>query len=98
MQTKLFKVIDTDTEINVMATRMRSEDKEEKNILKSAGYGEVRGLVILTVIDPESIESSYNVFNWGRDSSLMRAHIYIEKNFDELKSGQVIDVRRINNV
>ena len=96
MQTKLFKIIDTDTEINVMATLMRSDIPEEKEIIRAAGYGEQKGLVTLTVIDPECFESAYCVFWWGTDSALIKAHIYIENHFDELKTGQKIDAREIN--
>lgn len=90
MVTKVFEVRDEMTHIGVMATKMVGETPDEDYELERCGFGHGGSLVIVTkMYEPES---QHDAFNW-RSRTMRHAHLHIEKNFDKLKSGDVIDVR-----
>lgn len=95
MQTKLFEVRDRATFIPVMATMMIPTDNRERYLLRRAGYGFEYPLVVVTMLNRVE-ETHYGPFRWDDGTRTMReAHKYIEGHFDELKSGEVIDVEYI---
>lgn len=94
MVSKIFEVRDEATNIGVLATRIKPEvDAEEYEILRT-GYASGR-LVIVTTL--ASCKSANDPHEWRKDGTrtMFEAHRYIEEHFDELNSGDVVDVRYI---
>lgn len=96
--TKLFEVRDKSTFIPVIATRMRSFNSAdaETYLLARAGYGpdNKSGCVLLAKL--EGGEAHYTHHDWGSGSrTIPAAHCWIAAQWDELKSGDVIDVEHI---
>lgn len=95
MKVKLFEVRDEGTCMVVAAMKTKGESVAEGRLLKRAGWGE--NSVILCSIDGGS-ESTHDPFKWRErgNSTLFTAHMHIQKNFDELENGSVIDVEYIS--
>lgn len=92
MVTKVFEVRDEITHIGVMATKMVGETPDEDYEVERCGFGRGSNLVIVTkMYEPES---QHDAYNWP-SRTMKHAHLYIEQHFDELKSGDVIDVQYI---
>jgi hypothetical protein len=84
----------------VLCALMRSEDEADAYLLRRCGYGQREDsprLVLMAGIQSSPEKSTYDPHDWGRDGTRTRlvAHEYIEKNWDSLKSGDVIDVEFI---
>lgn len=107
--TKLFEIRDRATFIPVVAVKMQAyldhrvekgyiENAREAYLLGRAGYpNEVgRALVLLTRLDGGG-SAHYDPFEWTGSRTIKHAHEHIEKNFDALESGAVIDVEFILN-
>lgn len=93
MITKLFEVRDSGTFIPVMATRFKGN---ESPLFRAAGYGPDQFYVIVCKLTGGECAATYDPFGWPKDARTMnQAHLYIEKNFDLLSSGDVIDVEFI---
>ena len=91
METKLFEVRDRGTCMSVMATAMDTMancSERERKILKHAGYG--RRLILFGVAHGGPF--SYDPYDWGNERTRFTAHRYVEQNWDDLSSGEVIDV------
>lgn len=107
MITKLFQVRDRATNMSVMAVKLGDEESSyENHILAHAGYGldpkerSEGNYVILVDLNGGRIAACGDPFSWefispGR--TLREAHLYLLTHFDELQSGDVIDVEYINN-
>ncbi len=95
MKVKLFEIRDKGTCMVVAAMRTKGETTPESRLLKRAGWGE--NSVILCNINGGS-ECSHDPFMWrGQgNNTLFTAHLHIQKNFDELENGSVIDVEYIS--
>lgn len=95
MVTKVFEVRDNATNIGVIATKMQPEMPAEDYQLARNGFS-LQGDALILVTKLSSSESSWDAFKW-RDGTrtMFEAHRYIEEHFDELKTGDVIDVRYI---
>lgn len=91
---KFFEIRDRGTCMPAMGIKMTFERKNpnEAFLLSSAGYGLGHPLIMLVFIEINIC--NYNPFAWG-DRTKQAAHRYIEENFDDLESGQVVDVRFI---
>lgn len=95
MKSIILEVRDRGTLIPVMATYIsdiNGETVEENKLISRAGYGHI-GMTILTIL--ESGKSSNDPFKWDESRTMHNAHFYIHKNFNKLKSGDVIDVEFI---
>ena len=95
MQTKLFEIRDYGTCIVVAAMQTKGESTPERRLLRRGGWGERS--IILCDINGKS-ECTHDPFIWkerGNDT-LFYAHMYIQKNFDQLENHSVIDVEYIN--
>ena len=96
MKSLILEVRDKGTLIPVMATMISNntgEDAYEDNLMGRAGYG-TYGMCMLTIL--ESGETKNDPFKWDTCSRTMHeAHCYIYKHFNELSSGDVIDVEYI---
>lgn len=98
---KFFELRDQGTFIPVFAFQCKPDDSRrniaENYLLRRSGFhSSDNGSVILGKIDAAGISRncSYDPYAWG-DRTFTTAHDYIAKNFDELQSGQVIDVEVI---
>ena len=104
---KLFEIRDRATFMPVMAVRLNvrhfaersgNEDYIETWLLQRAGYGAeaINGVestdpyVILVKLD--GVEAKYDPFEWHNRRTLHVAHLHIIAHWDELKSGDLIDV------
>lgn len=104
METKLFEVRDAMTfvpcwGILLLPTKLHVlgidiEHSEEKYLLRRAGFGVDHPLVLFGRL--EGGESSYDPYSWTGGSRTMRtAHAYVTARWDQLESGDVIDVEFI---
>lgn len=93
MRTILLEVRDRATFIPVMATKMKSENAAATRLLRSKGFsGSATELVHMVRLDDKG--GDFDPYKWG-DRTLHTAHLHIEKNFDKLVDGDVIDVEFI---
>ena len=90
MEVKLFEVRDHGTFIPAIAVEMRSMQDREHWLLRRAGYGEHR-LILLARLDGSG-PAEYDPFAWP-NRTMHGAHRYIEANWDALKTGDVVDAR-----
>ncbi len=94
MITKMFEVRDRATFIPVMATKMLGTNNENGYLVGRCGFGVEFPLVTVTRFHP--CESQYDPYKWCDGSRTMfEAHQYIQKNFDALNDGDVVDVEYI---
>jgi hypothetical protein len=93
METKLFEIRDRATFMPAMATRARSSNEQEIFLLGEAGFIPNTELVILHFLASDM--GSWNRYSW-RDRTRAIAHDFIIKNWDDLKTGDVIDVEYIS--
>jgi len=96
---KLFEVRDQGTFMPVMALKMHAESAPESWLMARAGYGHDPmshlDYVLFAPIDGSVIgEINYNWSKWATHTRL-QAHRFIEEHWDELKSGDVIDIEYI---
>ena len=92
MITKLFEVRDRATFLPVMATQVRFQNEGQTFLLNRCGFmSECH--IILTRLRGES-PSSADAYFWN-DRTMQTAHDYIQKNFNTLNDGDVIDVEFI---
>ena len=92
---KLIEIRDWATAIPAWAILMLPETEEELFLMKHCGYGMSHPCVMLISIAAPwtSAKSSDEWSNSVRTMPI--AHQYIEKHFDELISGSVVDVEHI---
>jgi len=92
LEAKIFEVRDSATFIPVVAIKLDSLKEPESNsyLLRRAGYGDP--LILLTRL--QGGKACYDLYDWG-NRTMQFAHAYIEKNFDKLETGAVIDVEFI---
>lgn len=89
---KLFEVRDDATCISVLATKMISNNIQEKYLLRRVGYADQPVCILLTNLS--YYKSAYDPFDWG-NRTMHEAHKYILEHFDNLETGAVIDVEFI---
>ncbi len=91
MKTKLFEVRDKATFIPVCASlclvSKESLSDKENYLLRRAGFNQ-EGCILLSRLEGE--ECHYDPYDWG-DRTMTTAHDYIQRNFDNLESGAVVD-------
>lgn len=98
LTTKAFEIRDRMTFIPVIATRLASEHAAESYLLGLAGYGQLTQsgepwVLVLRLVDSANC---FDPRDWGFGSrTMVVAHDYIEKNWDLLETGSVIDVEYI---
>lgn len=94
MITKMFEIRDAGTLIPVIATLMASPYEAEHFLIRRAGFNPESGHVFVGKI--ETCGGEYDPFKWPSSSRTMTiAHDYIQKNFNRLESGDVVDVEFI---
>ena len=98
MVMKLFEIRDAATFISAMAIKLGSYREEERFLLARAGYynhDSAAGpyVILMRLTD---CEAQYDPHSWaGGARTMMNAHKHILEHFDELASGDVIDVEFI---
>lgn len=100
MKVKLFEIRDSGTFIQALAIKIecKGASEQERYLLRRCGFGERGGYAIL-LHHLQSDKGSMDVYNWPKVNGDLRtmpqAHAYLEKHFDELESGSVIDIEYI---
>ena len=95
MQNKLFEVRDRATFIPVMAIHIDGNCTDQEDwLLRRSGYGN-RDRDYTYLIHLHTGEGQYDPYNWDVTRTMREAHRYIAKHFDELQTGDVIDVEYI---
>jgi hypothetical protein len=101
MRVKLFEIRDRLTLIPAFAFRAQPTEfgeqiESELFLLAKAGYGLTGSSECVVVGKLIGEECQYDCYSWkGGARTMPVAHNYIQKNFDTLKSGEVIDVEFI---
>lgn len=94
MEIKTFEIRDRGTCISALAIRPSSRNLREHALFKRAGYGdEPSNYVLLADMDGGDFEMKSDAFKWGR--TLNAAHLYISDHWNELTTGDLIDVQFI---
>jgi hypothetical protein len=102
LEVKLFEIRDKATFIPAMAIHLRNRDEAEFYLLRRAGYSaEAIGgpieksdpYIILCKLD--GVEAQYDSFQWSRGRTMAVAHYYILQHWNNINSGDVIDVEYI---
>lgn len=89
MDTKLLEIRDRATFIPAMAIRVSGQDGY---LMRRAGFGDVP-MVYLVMLATEKCR--YDPYNWDNMRTMGNSHNYIEEHWDELQSGDVVDVEFI---
>lgn len=103
MNTKAFEIRDSGTFIPVVGVLMVPGFEtdayiSEKYLLRRAGYGFDSPLVLLCRMEASGTDrnATYDPYAWGGGArTMIVAHDYIQKNWEDLNSGDVIDVQFI---
>lgn len=90
MRVKVFELRDHGTHIGIFAMSTEAAPGQQYE-LNRCGFPPGSRSVILGFLDGERESSADPDFWQGR--TIKPAHLYIEERFDDLKDGQVIDVR-----
>lgn len=98
MEVKLFELRDAGTFIPVIAIKPDSRSEVEFWLLERAGYGDTqehqRDYVLFGRLDGTSM-LVYDPFEWGGSRTMHVAHQYAIDRWNDLVSGEVIDVEFI---
>jgi len=96
METKLFEIRDRGTFFAVMATKMEDDNYYERFLLNHHGYSRNADLITMKHISVSQTRALVYPENigWG-DRTYQTAHKYIYENWEELESGDVVDVEHI---
>jgi len=89
---KTLEIRDAGTHIPALAIKMSHDDPTHNYQLMRVGFmGGSDSQVILMMLNNQEAHS--DPYDWNRGARTMpEAHVWIEKHFDELKNGDVVDV------
>lgn len=95
MELKLFELRDRGTLVPAVAIKLDpiKANAAERWLLRRAGYGPLQTGYMLAGLEGGQIE--YDPYKWGGNGTRHTAHIYLEHNWDKLKSGDVICTEHI---
>jgi len=101
MEVKILEIRDAATFIPAMATRLHVRNTDELFLCRRAGYSQEQltelyhyaPYIILCKLD--GVEAQYDPYNWPCGRTMQIAHQWIIEHWDEICSGQVIDVEFI---
>ena len=95
LETKVLEIRDSRTYIGVLAIRMESDNPAQSYHLRRVGHGHDS----ITVMRINDQLATNDVYEWSRITpgtrTMPAAHDYIEKHFDQLEDGDVVDVQFI---
>lgn len=90
---KVLEIRDEGTCISALAIKMTPANPIEDKYLWREGYPrDGHGVVLMKLNDQRATSDPYD---WQNPRTMPNAHLYILANFDELKDGDVVDVRVI---
>lgn len=100
MTIKIIEIRDANTFIPAMAIKIYALNPAQWYLIRRAGYSGNRdhhgNIILMKLVD--SIATN-DIFHWieinGDSRTMPAAHTWIEKHFDEIKDGDVIDVQFI---
>lgn len=99
MQSKLLEVRDRATFVPVLAVQLIPSTLAENYLLARAGFGldaSTQSMYVqVSRIDGGTGQSTCDPHYWGDNRTMFTAHNYIIATFDELTTGDVIDVEYI---
>lgn len=96
MIVKLFEVRDSATFLPVIAIKCDPANEAERYLLARTGYGmiaEDQGEYVLMTALHGGDPLRYDAYAWGNNRTRAVTHAHIQKHFNELESGAVIDVQ-----
>lgn len=98
MEAKTFEVRDRGTFIPILAVQLEPSTEADRYLLARAGFGtdaaDQKRYVLLIRIEG-STEVQYDDLRWPNQRTLGVAHRYIIEMFNDLDSGDVVDVELI---
>ena len=94
MKTKLFEVRDEGTFLPVVAIQCEPANERETYLLARCGYGRQPSEFVLLARLNADTELRYDPERWG-GRTMPAAHQYILDHWDELQTGDVVDVQYI---
>jgi hypothetical protein len=105
MDAKLLKVLSIDGESVVIAVKLAAGTEEEQEIVAARNFQIEGGKQVMVItLRPRPISATYDPFDWrngdmgvAADWPMFWAHKQIETNWDDLASGDVIDIRDAPN-
>jgi hypothetical protein len=93
MIVKALEIRDRNTFIPAAAIKMDPANAEQRYLLARVGFRDGLSVTLMRLNDQKATADPYQ---WGASERTMpNAHVYIEKHFDELKDGDVVDVEFI---
>lgn len=97
IETKVIEIRDCGTFIPVLATLMSSQEEAERYLLARAGFhssqDEERPLVF--VVKLVGGNAYYDPHGWPSARTMPEAHTWIQENWCDIKTGDVVDVEFI---
>ncbi len=95
MQVKTFEIRDRATFIPMLAVKLKSDgNSRDEYLLRRAGL-DSDGSYHIALFNLNRGDGLMDYYKWGTARTLPVAHEYIEKHFDRLETGSVIDVEFI---
>ncbi len=100
MESKLFEIRDSATFIPILAVRLTPASEAESYLLSRAGYGldptyQGQYIILCRIVGGE-LDARGTPNEWGASTrTLSTAHHYIINNWEQLTSGDVVDVEYI---
>jgi hypothetical protein len=100
MENKLIEVRDKATMIPMLAIRLGSQNEAERFLLSRAGYGPSPAghgkYILLADITGGGGEIHCDIYDWGQNPrTKIRVHDWLIRHWNDIKSGDVIDVEFI---
>lgn len=93
MITKFLEIRDNGTMIPVLAIELHADTREERYLLERSGYDEENNnYIVLWQMDGGYGTATSDSFRWGRNRTMSTAHRLIKEFWNELYSGDVVDV------
>ncbi len=90
-ETKLFEVRDVGTTVPMLAVRIKPDHTDADYVLRRAGYG-ISKIPYTLLVNLVSNETRYDPYEWSNSRTFTNAHLAIENRWEELASGDVVDV------
>ena len=92
-EVKLFEVRDKATFMPVMGVRVSGDGDP---LLRRAGFGPDPLVILVPLEGACGHRWQYNPYDWpGNERTIPEAHLYIQRHWDELPDGAVVDVEYI---
>lgn len=96
-ETKLFEIRDNGTFISVLAIWLESETDSGRYLLARSGYADnpYPARIVVWRMDGGAGHATSNPYAWTDGRTMSVAHVYIKEHWDEIETGDVIDVEFI---